>query len=101
MSTEPSAFFTSQVQPEPKLPMADLLNSSLNLSNEPHLALIASATAPLGAPPPFGFMQFQKKVWFHTCAELLNRPPDDFLTMSSSEAFSKSVPLIRLLRLVT
>ena len=26
---------------------------------------------PLGAPPPFGFMQFQKKVWFQTWAALL------------------------------
>ena len=71
MSTEPSAFFTSQVQPEPKLPTAEVWKAFLNSSNEPHLALIASASAPVGAPPPFGVMQFQKKVWFHTWAALL------------------------------
>src|SRR5690606_10048791 len=101
MSTEPSVFCTSQVQPEPKLPSADLLNSSLNLSNEPHLALMASATLPVGAPPPFGDMQFQKKVWFHTWAELLNTPPVDFWMISSRDRFSYSVPLIMLFRLVT
>ena len=38
---------------------ADLVNSSLNLSNEPHLALIASASAPSAAPLPFGVRLFQ------------------------------------------
>src|SRR5690606_27502261 len=101
MSTEPSGFFTSQVQPEPKLPTAALLNSSLNFSKEPHFLLIASASAPLGAPPPLGDMEFQRKVWFQTCAALLKMPPEDLRMMSSSEAFSNSVPLIRLLRFVT
>ncbi len=27
-----------------------------------------------GAPPPCGFIEFQKKVWFHTWAALLNKP---------------------------
>jgi hypothetical protein len=35
------------------------------------LALIAAARAPVGSPPPAGFMQFQKKVWFQIWAELL------------------------------
>jgi hypothetical protein len=30
MSTEPSAFLTSQVQPEPKLPTAEAWKASLN-----------------------------------------------------------------------
>jgi hypothetical protein len=28
---------------------------------------MASASLPLGAPPPLGLMLSQKKVWFHTC----------------------------------
>src|SRR5271169_3344801 len=101
MSTEPSTFFTSQVQPDPKLPTAEVWNAFLKSSKLPHFLAIASASAPLGAPPPLGFMLFQKKVWFHTCAELLYMPPEDFLMISSSLAFSNSVPLIRLFRLVT
>jgi hypothetical protein len=71
ISTEPSAFLTSQVQPEPKLPTAEAWKALLNSANEPHLASIAAASAPAGAPPPAGFRQFQKKLWFQTCAELL------------------------------
>ncbi|MNN88748.1 hypothetical protein D3C81_2064730 [compost metagenome] len=59
MSTEPSAFLTSQVQPEPKLPAADLLNASLKASKLPHLALMASASLPEGAPPALGARLFQ------------------------------------------
>src|SRR5512135_3000614 len=75
MSTLPAAFFTSQVQPEPKLPTALLTKASLKASKLPHLAVMASARAPAGAPPPLGFMLLQKKVWFHTWAALLNTPP--------------------------
>jgi hypothetical protein len=64
-------FLTSQVQPEPKLPTAEAWKAFLNSSKLPHLALMASARAPVGAPPPLGFMQFQKKVWFQTWAALL------------------------------
>src|SRR5688500_3288322 len=95
-STLPSPFFTSQVQPAPTLPTAPLLNASLKASNEPHFDLIASASAPAGWPPPPGFMQFQKKVWFQTCAALLKTPPCALRMMSSRLAFSNSVPLIRL-----
>src|SRR3989338_2268501 len=101
MSTLPSAFFTSQVQPEPKLPTALLAKASLKASKLPHFLSMAAASAPDGLPPPAGFMLFQKKVWFHTWAALLNTPPEDFLTMSSRGEFSNSVPLIRPLRLVT
>ena len=27
------------------------------------------ASSPLGAPPPPGFMECQKKVWFQICAD--------------------------------
>src|SRR5512137_1347780 len=100
MSTVPSGFFTSQVQPEPKLPTALLVNASLKAANEPHFAAIAAASAPVGSPPPPGFMLFQKKVWFHTCAALLNMPPEDLRTICSSPSDSNSVPLIRLFRFV-
>src|SRR5690606_10712374 len=95
-------FFTSQVQPEPKLPMAELVKASLNLSKEPHLALIASARAPVGSPPPFGLRQFQKKVWFQTWAALLNNGPGPALLMiSSSDWPSLSVPATSSFSLVT
>jgi len=45
----------------------------LNFCNPPIFSM-AAATSPLGEPPPPGFMQFQKKVWFHTCAALLKMP---------------------------
>jgi hypothetical protein len=32
---------------------------------------MAAASAPEGSPPPAGFMQLQKKVWFQTWAALL------------------------------
>jgi len=63
--------------------------------------VIAWPSDPAGSLPPPGFMQFQKKVWFQTWAALLNTPPDDLRMMSSSASDSNSVPLIRLLRLVT
>ena len=46
-------------------------------------------------------MQFQKKLWFHTCAALLNTPPDERRMISSKGKFSNSLPLIRLFRFVT
>ena len=58
-SNSPDGVLTNHAQPEPNVVTAHLLNASLNASNEPHLALIASANAPVGAPPPLGFMLFQ------------------------------------------
>src|SRR5690606_35710755 len=100
MSTEPSAFFTSQVQAEPKLPTAEAANAFLKSSKEPDSALMASASAPLGSPPPLGFMLCQKQVWFQIWAELLYSPrAGAFLMMASRSRFSYSVPLTRLFRL--
>src|SRR5262245_16070987 len=70
---------TSQAQPDPNWVVAACANLSLKSSYEPNALLILSATAPEGAPPPPGAMQFQKKVWFQICAELLNRPPSAFM----------------------
>jgi hypothetical protein len=41
------------------LPTAEALNFFLNSSNEPKALLMASARAPVGSPPPFGYRQFQ------------------------------------------
>src|SRR5260221_10846507 len=68
---------TNQAQPEPKRPIAALVNSSLNFSNELNAPLIASEIFPDGAPPPFGFMICQKKLWFQT-------PPLLFLAFAES-----------------
>ena len=55
----PSAFLTNQVQLEPKLLIALSVNLALNSANEPKLALIAVANAPVGSPPPLGLKLFQ------------------------------------------
>ncbi len=57
-------------------------------------------------PPPSGVMQFQKKVWFHTWAALLNTPalaasPAVAVMISSSGLSARSVPSTSLLRLST
>ena len=54
----------SHAQPLPKRPTPAFLNSSLNLSKLPNADLIASAIAPLGAPPAFGPMICQNIEWF-------------------------------------
>ena len=42
-----------------------------------------------GAPPPPGFKLSQKKVWFQTCAALLNTPPV-LLLITSTRLFEAS-----------
>src|SRR5690625_5611364 len=79
ISRLPSAFFTSQHQPEPKTATVLSVNSFLKFSKEPKLLLIASAKGPVGSPPPFGLRQFQKKVWFQTCVPLLRLGRSDLL----------------------
>jgi hypothetical protein len=59
IAREPSAFLTSQVQLEPKLLIALSVNLALNSAKEPKAPLIASATAPVGSPPPVGLRLFQ------------------------------------------
>ena len=62
IDSEPSGFFTSHAQPEPKVVTAVAVNFSLNCANDQKVWLIASANAPVGSPPPLGARQFQKKV---------------------------------------
>ena len=69
LSSPPS--HTSHAQPEPNRPTAAALKASTNLSRPPKVSSILTASSPSGLPPPPGFMQFQKKVWFHTWAALL------------------------------
>src|SRR5262249_59804609 len=68
---------TGPAQPLPNWPTAAALNCSLNLSRPPQSRSIAWAICPLGEPPPCGFIEFQKKVWFQTWAALLNTPVFD------------------------
>jgi hypothetical protein len=62
---------------------------------------MALASAPSGLPPPWGFMEFQKKVWFHTWAAWLNSPPELVLMISSRDLSALSVPSMSSFSLVT
>ena len=55
----PSLFLTNHVQLEPKLLIALSVNFVLNSANEPKLASIALASAPVGSLPPLGLKLFQ------------------------------------------
>ncbi|OFA30079.1 hypothetical protein BAE46_12785 [Glaciecola punicea] len=59
ISKLPSAAFINHVQLEPKLLTALSLKAALKSAKEPHFAFIASASAPLGSPPPLGLKLFQ------------------------------------------
>ena len=59
MPRVPSGRWTSQAQPEPKVPTAAWLNFSLNSAKEPKAVRIASASLPAGSPPPLGESEFQ------------------------------------------
>ncbi len=54
---------TNHAQPEPKRPVAAVLNSSLKSSKLPNVSSIASLIAPVGSPPAFGPKISQKNVW--------------------------------------
>jgi len=60
-SNPPDLLTISQAQPDPNRVLAAAENLSLNASNEPKVLLIASARAPVGAPPPLGDMMVQKR----------------------------------------
>ena len=59
----PSLPTTSQAQPEPNRVVAALAKASLNAAKPPSSAVIAWASAPVGSPPPPGFMICQKSEW--------------------------------------
>ena len=54
----------SHAQPLPKRPIAAFFISSFSLSKPPNERLIASAIAPVGAPPALGPMICQNIEWF-------------------------------------
>src|SRR3546814_8904746 len=68
IASEPSAFCTSQAQPEPKVPTAVSVNCFLKSSTPPNCLTKASVNFLPGAPC-FGVRQFQKKLWFQTRSE--------------------------------
>src|SRR5687768_15006223 len=96
----------SQAQPLPNWVVAAVASSFFRLSRLPKSRSISLPSDAGGVPPPLGFRLFQKKVWFHTCAELLNTPalsglPADSRMIFSSGWPSSGVPAISLLRLST
>jgi len=60
----------SHAHPEPNCVEAAVLNSSRKFSNEPKSLLISFRRSPDGFPPPPGFIDSQKKSWFHACKKL-------------------------------
>jgi len=52
----------THAQPLPKRVAPALAKSAFRLSRPPSSALIASASFPVGSPPPLGPMIFQKKL---------------------------------------
>src|SRR4051812_32366718 len=74
-------FFTiTQAHPLPKRFIAASLNIVLNFSKFSNEPLIASATLPVGIPPPPGFINFQKKEWFQ-CPPPLLRTAEGYFEM--------------------
>src|SRR5688572_29853312 len=97
MARPPSAFLTSQAQPEPNWAAAASENFVLKSAKLPKALSIAPAIAPCGLPPALGASELQKKVWFHTCAELLKiffslAWPCEAFTTSSSDIEAYFVP---------
>jgi hypothetical protein len=102
MSTEPSAFLTSQVQPEPKLPTAEVWKAVLKASSEPHLALMASARAPLRSAAAVRLQAVPEEgVVPDLGGVVVDAAGRGLLDDGFESRFSYSVPLIRLFRLVT
>ena len=59
----PSLPTISQAHPEPKRPRPALPSASLKAANPPSSDVIAWASAPVGSPPPPGFMICQNSEW--------------------------------------
>src|SRR5688500_2425506 len=62
---------TTHAQPLPKRVVPAWLTAVLNFSKSPNAPLIASATAPVGAPPALGAISFQNIEWFQWPPPLL------------------------------
>ena len=72
ISSLPVLLTISQAQPLPKRPRPAASNFSLNASKLPKVAVMSSASAPVGAPPAWGARLRQKAVWL-TCPPALLR----------------------------
>ena len=102
-------FDTSQTQPLPKRPMPAASNFALNSSKLPNVALMSSASLPVGAPPAPGARIFQKNEWFQWPPPLLRTGPRiasgttlrSLMICSSDLASSAALPAMALLRLST
>ena len=99
--------FTSHAQPEPNWPAPAAENSSLNLSTEPKLSVIAFSSSP-GMATLSGDIISQNWLWFQYCEALLKMPDCATalgsyvpLMISSTDLPSHSVPAIALLPLST
>ncbi len=102
------SFTQSHAQPLPKRVAAAFAKASLNASIPPSSLLMASLSCPIGAPPPFGEMPFQKRLWLACPPPWLRTAPRMFSgTLSRSEINSstdldsRSVPAMAALTLVT
>src|SRR3954469_17316439 len=105
-SPEPSC--TSQLQPEPKRATPFWPNVDLKSSKEPNAEVIASPSAPDGAPPPFGPITVQNSEWLAWPPALLRTGPclsagrlDRLFRTSSTLEFSHCVPASALFAFVT
>ena len=90
---------TSQAQPDPKRPVAAVLNASWKSANEPNLASIASFKAPVGSPPAFAANCSQNNVWLacpptllRTAVFLSSGTASKLDKISSADLSAKSVP---------
>ena len=61
----------SHAQPLPKRPVAAAAKISLNVSKLPKVDVMASAIAPVGAPPALGAISVQNCVWFAVAAAVV------------------------------
>ena len=59
VTLRPEGVHTSQAHPEPKAVLPAFSNSVRNAAYDPKDALMRSATAPVGSPPPPFFMHSQ------------------------------------------
>src|SRR5262245_63950072 len=101
IASAPSAFLTSQAQPEPNCAAAASENLVLKSAKLPNALSIAPAITPDGLPPARGAIECQKNVWFQIWAELLKiffslAWPCDALITSSSAIDSYLVPAANL-----
>src|SRR5688572_9141987 len=62
---------TSHAHPLPKRSTPAFASCSLKVSKLPNADLIASAALPVGAPPAFGAIHVQKRLWFQWPPPLL------------------------------